>query len=565
MATHTRKSSVSIVFGFLVSLGGCFLSSGVIAQDSVNRSPIETYVHKPDASYSWKIANELPAKNGVDVTVVDMVSQTWLTKEQVNQPQWRHWLVIAHPKEIRSNIGFLYISGGSSRNGTPDHANDMIQKIAEATGTVVAELRMVPNQPLIFHNDGRPRVEDDLIGYTWDQYLKTGDPNWVARNPMIKSAVRAMDTMTAFMKTKDQKVDQFVVGGASKRGWTTWLTGAFDDRVVGIVPIVIDVLNADVSMRHHFAAYGFWAPSIGNYVQHKIMERIDHPRLKDLYKLVDPYHHLDRLTMPKLILNGAGDQFFLPDSSQFYWDELQGPKFLRYVANGDHGMDGTDAIETVIAFYASLVTKTELPEFNWEFADNGSIRVNTKTKPANVVLWQATNPEARDFRVETLGRKYTSTTLSRSSDGSFVGNVTAPDSGWTAYFIELTFDVGLPVPLKLTTAVRVIPDVLPFEDKNPGLPGTVTVVCDSKDETSAAVLVKSIPHVAKAANLDVDDLVSKSVDETIYVNFKSRSSDATAVVGQLVGWLEEQGCKSFQFQLESGSGITLPPVATVNQ
>ena len=40
--------------------------------------------------------------------------------------------------------------------------------------------------------------------------------------------------------------------------------------------------------------------------------------------------------MPKLVLNSAGDQFFLPDSSQFYFDALPGPKKLRYTLNTDH-------------------------------------------------------------------------------------------------------------------------------------------------------------------------------------------------------------------------------------
>jgi len=69
------------------------------------------------------------------------------------------------------------------------------------------------------------------------------------------------------------------------------LTGAVDPRVCGIIPIVIDVVNTEPSMLHHFAAYGFWAPSVGNYVQHGIMERLDHPRIRELYDLVDPYSY----------------------------------------------------------------------------------------------------------------------------------------------------------------------------------------------------------------------------------------------------------------------------------
>ncbi len=36
-----------------------------------------------------------------------------------------------------------------------------------------------------------------------------------------------------------------------------------------------------------------------------------------MLEIIDPYEYRDLLTMPKLVLNSAGDQFFLPDSSQF--------------------------------------------------------------------------------------------------------------------------------------------------------------------------------------------------------------------------------------------------------
>jgi PhoPQ-activated pathogenicity-related protein len=227
-----------------------------------------------------------------------MVSQTWRNEADVNRTKWQHWLTLAVPEKVRSNIGFLFISGGGNGGEPPKGPSDITRRIAQATGGVVAELKMVPNQPLVFHGDGQRRTEDDLIGYTWDQFIKTGDPTWPARNPMVKSAVRAMDTITAVMASDaggQQTVDQFVVAGGSKRGWTTWLTGAVDDRVVAIIPIVIDVLNTKVSMTHHFAAYGFWAPSVGDYVVHNIMQRMNDPRLQALYEIEDPYYYRHRL------------------------------------------------------------------------------------------------------------------------------------------------------------------------------------------------------------------------------------------------------------------------------
>ncbi len=118
---------------------------------------------------------------------------------------------------------------------------------------------------------------------------------------------------------------------------------------------MIDVLNVQASMRHHFAAYGFWAPAVGDYVEHRLMERMQHPRMADLYALEVPYYYRHRLTKPKLVLNASGDQFYSSDSSQFYWNDLQGPKYLRYVPNADHGLNGTDAVETIVAFYWLLM------------------------------------------------------------------------------------------------------------------------------------------------------------------------------------------------------------------
>src|SRR4029077_1602276 len=149
---------------------------------------------------------------------------------------------------------------------------------------------------------------------------------------MVKSAVRAMDTVTALLASEPggkTDVKKFVVAGGSKRGWTTWLTRAGDPRVVAIMPLVIDVVNVRACSINHFCAYGFWAPAIGDYSRHKIHERADTPQYAEMMKIIDPYSYRDRLTLPKFIINAGGDQYFPPDSSKFYFHDLKGIKSLR--------------------------------------------------------------------------------------------------------------------------------------------------------------------------------------------------------------------------------------------
>lgn len=513
---------------------------------------IDDYVTKPDAAYEWKVVRKSKTGSTTNLTI-EMVSQNWLTEEQVDRTAWKHWVNIAIPEQVVSPVGFLMITGGSNGGSPPDAPATEIVEIAKATGTVAAELKMVPNQALVFHGDGVRRKEDDLIGYTWDQYLKTGDANWLARNAMIKSAVRAMDTMTDACAAEQVKVDQFVVAGASKRGWTTWLTGAVDDRVIGIIPIVIDVLNVNDSMRHHFAAYGYWAPAVGNYVDHGIMERFDSPKLEELYQLVDPYFYRHRLEKPKLVLNAAGDQFFLPDSWRFYWDDLPGEKFLRYVPNTDHSMRGSDAITSVVAFHGLLAHGKPRPQFDWTISAEGEIVVSTEDSPESVLLWQATNSEARDFRLETLGPQYTSTKLIAGPDGKYRASVAKPDKGWTAYFIELSYDVGMPVPLKLTTGVRVVPEMLPYPDRDPSQKASVTLRCCASD-TAAAQKVAAEAKVLFPSVLKNNTLEVEQEAEIFYLNWSP--ADFREEAGKVTGWLESKGIEKVNYQLESGRTIT---------
>ena len=81
--------------------------------------------------------------------------------------------------------------------------------------------------------------------------------------------------------------------------------------------------------------------------------------------------------MPKFVVNASGDQYFPPDSSQFYFGDLPGEKYLRYVPNADHSLRDSDAMESIIAFYQTILAGRPRPKYSWTFESDGSIRVKT--------------------------------------------------------------------------------------------------------------------------------------------------------------------------------------------
>ena len=426
---------------------------------------LDRYVAAPDAHYSYTVVS---TNIGIGQTtyVLDMTSQAWLTTNEVNRTLWKHWVIIVRPNVVTNSRSLLFISGGSNP-GTPPptSANSTLLQIALDTGSVVTELKMVPNEPLTFAGEGFSRTEDYLITYTWDKFLRTGDEKWPARLPMTKAAVRAMDTVTSFCASPlvgGLNINRFVVSGASKRGWTTWTTAAVDPRVVAIIPASIDVLNVGACLSHHYSAYGFWAPSIQDYYNMDIMDWMGTPQFQALMDIEDPYSYRARLTMPKFEIWGAGDQYFLPDSSQFYFNDLPGVKYMRCIPNVEHSLN-YDAYVTLEGCYQSILFQTPLPQFSWTLQAANTIRVVATDHPTTVTLWQAVNSTARDFRLETIGPVWTSSTLTDQGGGVYLGNVTAPSQGWKAFFVELTYtrSNGL-APLKFTTQVYVVPDILPF-------------------------------------------------------------------------------------------------------
>jgi PhoPQ-activated pathogenicity-related protein len=458
-----------------ISIGLAFLAPAQKAQKAspqTAQTALDRYIAQPDSVYGWKLVNTFEGA-GYRGYVLELTSQTWRSEKDVDRPVWKHWLTIVKPEKVTSNKALLFIGGGNNNNPAPTKAADRTAKVAVETGTVVADLGMVPNQPLFFTDSkDKGRSEDDLIAYTRVKHFSTKDDFWLVRLAMVKSGVRAMDAIQEFLRSDAGgkiSVNQFVVAGGSKRGWTTWLVGTVDKRVVAIMPMVIDALNSEAITRHHFEAYGFFSPSLKDYVNHGLFpHKIGTPEYQAVLKIEDAYHyrHRDALKMPKFMINAAGDEFFLPDNSQFYYGDLPEEKHIRYVPNAKHNLAGSDAVESMISFYQAILTSSPRPRFSWKKATDGSLIVKPIDKPKEVNLWQATNPNTRDFRLDLIGKAYTTSPLKAEKDGSFIGRVAKPEKGYTAFFVEMVYDSGGKYPFKFTTEVSIVPDVLmyKFED-----------------------------------------------------------------------------------------------------
>ena len=173
--------------------------------------------------------------------------------------------------------------------------------------------------------------------------------------------------------------------------------------------------------------------------------------------------------MPKYIVNAAGDEYFLPDTTRHFLGDLPGLTRLRVVPNCDHAIDqNLDAVQSALGFYAALINDRPIPDLSWDIDadDPGRMTVTSDATPYRVQLWTATNPGGRDFRREEIGDVWVPTTLEPGENGAYTVSVEVPESGFTAYLVEARFRIeGQPLPVVFSTEVMVLPDVLPHADK----------------------------------------------------------------------------------------------------
>jgi PhoPQ-activated pathogenicity-related protein len=426
---------------------GLFLMGMLSISDSLANALL-AYVHEPDTSFAWKRTDQKKIKDAT-LTHLELISQNW------RGHFWSHDLLVVRPTALRqADIAMLFITDDSF-NASDEKEADPFNEVAQRAGAIVAILSKVPNQPLY---DGRK--EDALIAFTFDQYLKTADSTWPLLFPMVKSAVRAMDTLQIYAQQEfNQTIERFVVSGASKRGWTSWLTAAVDNRVVGIAPMVIDMLNMKAQLDWAEKMYGQQSDEIRDYTDLKLHQKLDDPPMQTLRAWVDPYSYRRSYTMPKLLLLGTNDPYWVVDSLRHYWNDLPEPKLVFQTPNAGHDLvGGHDAWQTLAAWFQMIVDHRPLPKVEWQLRDGtkgaAGLMVKVNQPVSKIRLWTAHSTD-RDFRDE----KWTSHELDLQPGSNQASvDVPMPEAGFTAFLAEVELTAPTGHRYKLSTQVQVIPD-----------------------------------------------------------------------------------------------------------
>ena len=388
----------------------------------------------------WQVGDPRPFGSG-ELLDIQLHSQTW------RGIPWRHPLLICTPATIEADdVVVLAISGDAS----PGDAL-LGMSLAARAGLRVAILSGVPMQPLF-----EGLREDALIAYTFQRYLEEGDPDWPLLFPMTRAALAAMEVLENVAEDLwGTKLRGFVVTGASKRGWTTYLTAAAAPaKVLGMAPMVFDILDMPVQIAHQREFWGELSPMIHDYSERGLTEAFERTSQgARLAWLVDPYSYRYAYTMPKLIILGSNDPYWPVDALNLYWHGLPEPKAALVVPNSGHGLDDRTRVLDSLGAFCKLVARGEpLPriEFSFTMGEAGlRLSLSSDGVPQEAWLWTAKSP-VRDFREAHWIRS----PLSPSGDASWEAFLPRPEAGYSACFAEFVFQ-GAGPPLHLTTPARV--------------------------------------------------------------------------------------------------------------
>ncbi len=422
-------------------VAGCFVLHHVVslgfAQELISTSvkPLDTYLAEQQLSspYAWSIESN-DEKPGYTRIAATMTSGQW------QGTTWTHDIRLFRPSDCpHPDSAILFINGGSNDKSPSQGIEMACMALAGLSGMPVIAIFQVPNQPLL---DGLK--EDELIAASWLKYLETEDESWPLLFPMVNSAVRAMDCATEIsVQAFKQPINQFIITGASKRGWTSWLTAAADERIIGVAPMVIDTLNFRKQIQDQKSKWGYFSEQISDYTEAGLINLGEESAAETkLRMMMDPYEYRDRLTMPKLIINGANDRYWRCDALDNYWPELLGTKNVLTLANAGHSLEGGEStVTTTTAMFARRCAQgLTLPKIHWKTSAENDKRTilfeaHSDEPVENFVFWVAFS-NTRDFRDANFEKR----PADAREDERATIRVSVPTDRHVAVFADLMFD-----------------------------------------------------------------------------------------------------------------------------
>ena len=212
-----------------------------------------------------------------------------------------------------------------------------------------------------------------------------------------------------------------------------------------IAPIVIDTLNMPEQMKNQMNAFGKPSEMIKDYTDRKLVPIPDTTEARKLWQMIDPWVYREKLTLPKMIINGANDPYWPLDALNSYWDDLKGDKWVLYVPNAGHDLRESDAngkkellpvraVNTLAAFAYSQIFDKPMPGLTWVCDEKEGIcrlEVKSAAKAKAVRIWKAES-KTRDFRKARWE-------VDPSAMSPAVVN--APDKGFRAFYAETEYDM----------------------------------------------------------------------------------------------------------------------------
>ena len=428
MKFNLKKISPFLLLGFLISTLAC-------AQNKVSpQTALKSYIDTKDKSYQW-VLKDSTTLGTVKAYHLLLTSQKW------REYTWRHQLTVFVPSTTQYDGALLFITGGSNKAEQPNWSSTdqlwaPLSGLAEKNKGIVALIKQVPNQPLY-----GTMTEDELISHTLHQFKGDKDYTWPLLFPMVKSAVKAMDAVQEFSKQKvKHTVNNFVITGASKRGWTTWLSAAIDDqRVKAIAPMVIDMLNMPATLDYQFKTYGEYSVQIEDYVKLGIPQNTDTEDGKAITAMIDPYSYRSKLTVPKMIFIGTNDEYWTVDAIKHYYDQIPGKNMIHYVPNVGHNLGGgKQAFEALSAFFGLTIANKAYPHCTWavnEVLEGVELTVNAPTQDlVETTLWATTSSD-RDFR----NNLWLSKNIKLSGSNTIKATLPYPKKGYQAFYLDLKY------------------------------------------------------------------------------------------------------------------------------